>query len=82
VVDDVLIDSETILVTNFVNLKIKLVQSFEYAHKDRVYMHDSIYIYIYIYCVSKKTQFRTSDLSQVIDWTHKTYSIIHDYILQ
>jgi hypothetical protein len=36
---DVLIDSETLLVTNFVNLKIKLAQSFRDAYMDRVYIH-------------------------------------------
>jgi hypothetical protein len=33
---DALIDSETLLVTDFVNLKIKLTQSFRGAHKDKV----------------------------------------------
>jgi hypothetical protein len=33
---DVLIDSETLLVTDFVNLKIKSAQSFKCAHRDRV----------------------------------------------
>jgi hypothetical protein len=30
---DVPIDSETLLVTDFVNLKIKLAQSFKYTHR-------------------------------------------------
>jgi hypothetical protein len=34
--DDVFVDSETLLVTNFVNLKIKSAQSFGCAHRDRV----------------------------------------------
>jgi hypothetical protein len=34
--DDVLVDSEMLLVTDFVNLKIKPAQYFEGAHKDRV----------------------------------------------
>jgi hypothetical protein len=34
--DDVPVDSESLLVTDFVNLKIKLVQSFRDAHRDRV----------------------------------------------
>jgi hypothetical protein len=34
--DDISIDSETILVTDFVNLKIKLSQSFRCAHKNKV----------------------------------------------
>jgi hypothetical protein len=35
---DVSIDSETLLVTDFVNLKIKLIQSFGCAHKDKMYV--------------------------------------------
>jgi hypothetical protein len=34
--DDVPVDSETLLLTDFVNLKIKSTQSFEGAHMDRV----------------------------------------------
>jgi hypothetical protein len=33
------VDSETLLVTDFVNLKIKPAQSFRGAHKDRVCVH-------------------------------------------
>jgi hypothetical protein len=33
------VDSETLLVTHFMNLKIKLTQSFEGAHKGRVCVH-------------------------------------------
>jgi hypothetical protein len=33
------VDSETLLVTDFVNLKIKLTQSFTGAHRDRMCMH-------------------------------------------
>jgi hypothetical protein len=36
--DDVSIDNETLLVTDFVNLKIKSTQSFKDAHRDRVYV--------------------------------------------
>jgi hypothetical protein len=39
---DVPIDSETLLVTDFVNLKIKPTQSFEVAHKDRMCVRLSI----------------------------------------
>jgi hypothetical protein len=35
---DILVDSEVLLVTDFVNLKIKLAQSFGGAHRDRVCM--------------------------------------------
>jgi hypothetical protein len=34
--DDVPIDNEAVLVINFVNLKIKLTQSFGCAHRDKV----------------------------------------------
>jgi hypothetical protein len=36
---DVPIDSETLLMTDFMNLKIKLAQSFRGAHRGRVYVH-------------------------------------------
>jgi hypothetical protein len=58
---DVLVDSETLLVIDFVNLKIKPTQFFKGAHKDKVYIcvykseYSYIYIYIYIYTVFKKT---------------------------
>jgi hypothetical protein len=57
VVDDVSVDSETLLVTDFVNLKIKLVQFFEGAHKDRVYICVFILEYSNIYnCVGESAQ--------------------------
>jgi hypothetical protein len=36
---DVPVDSETFLVTDFLNLKIKPAQSYEDAHRDRVCVH-------------------------------------------
>jgi hypothetical protein len=36
--DDVPVNHKTLLVTDFVNLKIKLAQSFRDAHTDRVYV--------------------------------------------
>jgi hypothetical protein len=54
--DDIPIESETILVIDFVNLKIKLSQSFRCIHKDKMYvcmfigMSNHIYIYMSI-CV-------------------------------
>jgi hypothetical protein len=36
---DVLVDSESLLVTDFVNLKIKPAQFFKGAHRDSVCMH-------------------------------------------
>jgi hypothetical protein len=43
--DDVPVDSETFLMTDFVNLKIKPSQSYESAYRSKVYMR--IYIGIY-----------------------------------
>jgi hypothetical protein len=37
--DDISIDSDALLVTDFVNLKIKSAQSFRGAHMDRVCMY-------------------------------------------
>jgi hypothetical protein len=36
---DISVDSEALLVTDFMNLKIKLAQSFRGAHMGRVYVH-------------------------------------------
>jgi hypothetical protein len=36
---DISVDSEALLVTYFVNLKIKLTQYFEGAHRSRMYVH-------------------------------------------
>jgi hypothetical protein len=60
--DDVFIDNETLLVTDFVNLKIKSVQSFRNTHRNKVcmYIHIVKYSYVYrylrLYRVSKKHQ--------------------------
>jgi hypothetical protein len=51
-----------LLVTDFMNLKIKPAQSFEGAHKDKMCVHacvyrgecSYIYVYLRLYCVSKK----------------------------
>jgi hypothetical protein len=57
---DVSIDSEALLVTDFVNLKIKPAQSFRGTHRDRVCVcvHRNecsyVYKYLHLYCVSKK----------------------------
>jgi hypothetical protein len=52
VVYDVPVRSETLLMTDFVNLKIKSVQSFEYAHRDwmcvRVFIRMSACTYMSI----------------------------------
>jgi hypothetical protein len=52
---DASVDSETLLVTDFINLKIKSAHSFRCVHRGRVYVrvfirmsaHTCIYIYIY-----------------------------------
>jgi hypothetical protein len=54
---DVSIDSDALLVIDFVDLKIKLIQSFECAHESRIRVRIFIgvnahtYISIYIYTV-------------------------------
>jgi hypothetical protein len=62
---DVLVDSEALLVTDFVNLKIKSAQSFKDVHKGMVCMRVCIgmsahaCIRIYIYTVFLKKYMRT-----------------------
>jgi hypothetical protein len=58
---DVPVDSETFLVTDFVNLKIKSAQSFRSGYRSRIYMcmfigisvHTCINMYIYIVFLRK-----------------------------
>jgi hypothetical protein len=58
--NDIPVDREILLVTDFINLKIKLTQSFRDAHTNRVYMcafirlSARICMSIYVYTVSKK----------------------------
>jgi hypothetical protein len=53
--DDVFVDSETLLVIDFINLKIKPTQSFKDVYKDRVYIHVFIrvsdHVYMSILCI-------------------------------
>jgi hypothetical protein len=49
--DDVPIDNEIFLVTDFVNLKIKPTQSFRCAYRDRVYVRAFIEVSVHI-CMS------------------------------
>jgi hypothetical protein len=59
---DVPVDSDALLVTDFMNLKIKSTQSFRGVHRDRmcmrVFIHRGecsyVYEYLCLYCVSKK----------------------------
>jgi hypothetical protein len=54
------VDSEALLMADFVNFKIKSAQSFKYAHRVRVYvrvfiwMNDHTYMSIYVYTVFLK----------------------------
>jgi hypothetical protein len=48
---DIPVDSKTLLVTDFMNLKIKPAQSFGCAHRDRVYMRAFIGISAHTYII-------------------------------
>jgi hypothetical protein len=58
VISDVPVDSETVLITNSMNLKIKSTQSFGCAYRGRVCVHIGEYSYVYkylrLYYVSQK----------------------------
>jgi hypothetical protein len=47
--DDVPVDSDALLMTNFVNLKIKPAQSFRSAHKGKIYVHEFIWMSSHTY---------------------------------
>jgi hypothetical protein len=69
--DDVSVDSEMLLVSDFVNLKIKSTQSFRGAHRDRMYVHVfievSVYMCInmYVYTVFLKKEQNTQYVQRV-----------------
>jgi hypothetical protein len=69
--DDISVDIEAFLVTDFVNLKIKPAQSFRCAHRGRVYVHVFIgvsvhtYMSIYVCTVLLKKIFRDAHNSRV-----------------
>jgi hypothetical protein len=55
---DVPIDSETLLLIDFVNLKIKPAESFRVAHRNNVCVHifieiNNVYNYLHLYYISK-----------------------------
>jgi hypothetical protein len=60
--DDVFVDSETLLVIDFVNIKIKSIQSFRCTYRDKIYIRIFIgvstytYINIYIYIMFVKKE--------------------------
>jgi hypothetical protein len=62
--DDVSINSETLLVTDFINFKIKPAQSFRGAHRDNVCIYVFIRVNahmrmsIYVYTILKKNKLR------------------------
>jgi hypothetical protein len=68
--DDVPVDSETLLMTNFMNLKIKPAQSFGGTHKGRMCIHMFIGVgahmcmRICICTVFLKKQFKRKDSSE------------------
>jgi hypothetical protein len=68
---DVPIDNDVLLVTDFINLKIKSVQSFRGAHTDRVYVYIFIRVSahtcmnIYIYTVFSKKHMFSSKLTRI-----------------
>jgi hypothetical protein len=47
--DDVFVDNKTLLITDFVNLKIKSTQSFKYVHRSSMCMYVFIKISAHIY---------------------------------
>jgi hypothetical protein len=64
---DVPVNSETLLVTDFVNLKIKSVQSFRGVYRDSMCVHMFIgvndYTCIWLYCIFKKNILTPSNIS-------------------
>jgi hypothetical protein len=56
--DDVPIDSDALLVTDFMDLKIKSAQSFEIAYRDRVYVRVFIEVSAHP-CISTIAQYNT-----------------------
>jgi hypothetical protein len=56
---DISVDSETLLMTDFVNPKIKSVQSFRVAHRGRIYVcvhkDECSYVYKYLRLLKKNT---------------------------
>jgi hypothetical protein len=74
---DVLVDNEMLLVTDFVNFKIKSAQSFKYTHKSRVYVrvfiemsvHTYMRIYVCTVFLKKITMFLKKYIRKISkDW--------------
>jgi hypothetical protein len=60
--DDVPVDSETLLITEFVNLKIKSTQSFECVYRDKVFMRESTHTCMSIYVCAVFFEEKTNEL--------------------
>jgi hypothetical protein len=68
---DVFINSETFLVTDFMNLKIKPTQSFRYAHRDEKYVYVFIRMGAHTYinmCFLKKKATAPLSLPRLMSW--------------
>jgi hypothetical protein len=80
--DDIPVDSETLLVVDFMNLKIKPVQSFRDAHRGRMYVYvyrsecSYMYKYLYLYCVSKKNLHCTTMVFPIQDPTCNRFTCV------
>jgi hypothetical protein len=67
--DNVFVDNETLLVTDFVKLKIKPTQCFRCIHRDKIYIHIFIgvsaytYINIYVYIMFVKNSIASGGCS-------------------
>jgi hypothetical protein len=78
---DVPVDSETLLVTDFVNLKIKPAQSFEGAHRGRVCVCVFIGVSartcmsIYVYTVFLKKEY-TSSILKLMSLGQEIFTVI------
>jgi hypothetical protein len=65
--DDIYVDSETLLMIDFMDLKIKPTQSFRIGHRDRACVRvfigmSAMYKYMCLYCVSKKMRLIIIDI--------------------
>jgi hypothetical protein len=58
---DVPVDSETLSVTDFVNLKIKPTQSFKYAHRSRVCIHMFTEVSAFVLYFKQKIEAKVRD---------------------
>jgi hypothetical protein len=85
---DVLVDNEMLLVTDFVNFKIKSAQSFKYIHKSRVYVRVfiemSVHTYMRIYVCTVFLKKITMFLKKYIRKISKDWEgiVLHNKFLQ